>query len=92
MAIRVSKDAVPIGEMQKNPDRVIEHASRACRPVLLTRQGRGVAVMQSLADYERMQEELVFMRAVVEGLADQETGRIVSLNEARARLGLKMKR
>jgi len=57
--------------------------------VLLTSRGRGVAVVQSVGDYEKAEEERHFMRAVVAGLADLEAGREVSLDEARARLGLK---
>ena len=37
---------------------------------------------------QRCQEEREFMRAVVEGLNDLESGRDVSLTEARRRLGL----
>jgi predicted transcriptional regulator len=39
-----------------------------------------------LSDFERVEEERAFMRAVVEGLADLEEGREVSLAEARARV------
>jgi len=46
-------------------------------------------VMQSVTDFEATEEERAFMRAVVEGLADLEAGREVSLAKARARLGLK---
>jgi len=67
---------------------VVKHATEAHRPVLLTSRGRGVAVVQSVADYEKNQEERDFMRAVVAGLADLEAGREVSLAEARAKLGL----
>jgi PHD/YefM family antitoxin component YafN of YafNO toxin-antitoxin module len=56
--------------------------------VLLTRRGRGVAVVQSVNDYQVAEEERAFMRAVVTGLADLEAGRELSLAEAKARLGL----
>ena len=57
--------------------------------MLLTSRVRGVAVVQSVSDYEKAVEERVFMRAVVAGLADLEAGHEVSLDEASARLGLK---
>ena len=57
--------------------------------VLLTSRGRGVAVVQSVSDYEAAEEERAFMRAVVAGLADLESGREVSLADAKVRLGLK---
>ena len=88
MAVRFSEDVVPLTDLKTNPGRVVKHAAESHRPVLLTRRGRGVAVMQSVVDYEVAEEERVFMRAVVEGLSDLEAGQEVSLLEAKARLGL----
>lgn len=88
MTIKFSEDLVPLTDLKMNPGRVVKHATEAHRPVLLTSRGRGVAVVQSVADYEKAEEERDFMRAVVTGLADLEAGREISLDEARARLGL----
>ena len=88
MSIKFSEDLVPLTDLKVNPGRVVKHATEAHRPVLLTSRGRGVAVVQSVVDYEKAEEERDFMRAVVAGLADLEAGREVSLEEARARLGL----
>jgi prevent-host-death family protein len=89
MAIKFSEDLVPLSDLKVNPGRVVKHATEVHRPVLLTSRGRGVAVVQSVSDYEKAEEERVFMRAVVAGLADLEAGHEVSLDEARVRLGLK---
>ncbi len=89
MATKFSEDVVPLSDLKVNPGRVLKHAAEARRPVLVTSRGRGVAVVQSLTDYEQAEEERAFMRAVVTGLADLEAGREVSLAEAKARLGLK---
>lgn len=86
MATKFSEDVVPLTDLKVNPGRVIKHVAEAHRPVLLTSRGRGVAVVQSLTDYEQAEEERAFMQAVVTGLADLETGREVSLAEAKARL------
>ena len=88
MAVRFTEDVVPLTDLKVNPNRVIRHAAEVHRPVLLTRRGRGVAVMQSVADFDAATEERAFMRAVVAGLADLEAGREVSLEDAKDRLGL----
>ena len=88
MTIKFSEDIVPLGDLKSNPGRVVRHLTRARRPVLVTSRGRGIAVMQSLVDFEVAEEERAFMRAVVEGLSDLEAGREFSLHEAKARLGL----
>ena len=56
--------------------------------MLLTRRGRGVAVVQAVADFDAAAEERDFMRAVVAGLSDLEAGRDLSLAEATKRLGI----
>ena len=88
MGTRFSEDVIPLTDLKVNPGRVVRHATDAGRPVLVTSRGRGVAIVQSVGDYERAEEERAFMRAVVEGLADVEAGREVSLTDAKARLGL----
>lgn len=87
MGTKFSQDVVPITDLKVNPGRVIRHAAEVHRPVLLTSRGRGVAVVQSVTDYESAEDERSFMRAVVDGLADLEAGREFSLSEVKARLG-----
>ncbi len=88
MSIKFSEDVVPLSDLKINPGKVVRHVGETRRPVLLTSRGRGVAVVLSVKDYEAAEEERAFMRAVVAGLADLEAGRELSLDEARARLGL----
>ncbi|MBL8223890.1 MAG: type II toxin-antitoxin system Phd/YefM family antitoxin [Chromatiales bacterium] len=89
MLARFSEDVVPLTDLKVNPGRVVRHATEAARPVLLTSRGRGVAVVQSVSEFERAEDERAFMRAVVAGLADLEAGRDVSLAQARKRLGIR---
>ena len=88
MATRFSEDVIPLTDLKTNPARVVRHVAEARRPVLLTRSGRGVAVVQSVADFDAAAEERDFMRAVVAGLADLEAERDMSLAEALKRLGI----
>ena len=89
MATKFSEDVVPLSDLKVNPGRVVKHATDVHRPVLVTSRGRGVAVVQSVTDYEAAEEERAFMRAVVAGLADLDAGRELSLAEAKARLDMK---
>jgi len=89
VTVKFSQDIVPVTTMKANPAKVIQQVTEAHRPVLLTSRGKGVAVVQSIGDYEAHAEELAFMRAVVEGLRDVEKGRTLSVAEVRAKFGLK---
>lgn len=86
MHTKFSSDVIPLSELKINPGRVVKHASEASRPVLLTSRGRGVAVVQSLQDYEKASDERDFMRGVVQGLRDLDEGREISLADVKKRL------
>jgi prevent-host-death family protein len=88
MSTKFSEDIIPLSSFKINPGKVVRHTSETHRPVLLTSHGQGVAVIQSLSDYEKAEEERSFMRAVAEGLVDIEKGRIVGIDRVKKRLGL----
>ena len=88
MAIKFSEDIVPLADVKVNPGKVIRRTKESHRPILLTSRGRGVAVMQSLEDFEFAEEEKAFMRAIVSGLSDLDNNRQVNLDMAKKRLGL----
>lgn len=88
MTTRFSEDVVPLSDVKVNPGKVVRQVTEAHRPVLLTRRGRGVAVVQSVSDYETEGEERRFMRDVVQGLLDLEEGREISFAEVKKRLKL----
>jgi prevent-host-death family protein len=88
MTVKFSEDVVPISDIKINPGKVIRHANESHRPILLTSRGRGVAVMQSLNDFERSEEEKMFMRAVVKGLSDLDNNRTLTIDQVKTRLGV----
>ena len=89
MKTKFSEDIIPLKDLKANPGRVVKQVSESKRPALLTSRGRGVAVVQSLGEYERAEEEREFMRAVVQGLMDLESGHALDLKETRKRLRLR---
>ena len=88
VAVKFSEDVVPLSDPKANPGHVVKHVAESHRPVLLTSRGRGIAVVQSVADYEASKKQRAFMRAVVAGLADLEAGREHTFDEVKTRLGL----
>lgn len=89
MAIKFSEDVIPLSDLKINPGRVVNQAKETHRPILLTSRGRGIAVVQGLEEYEKNQEELAFVKAVAQGLMDIKEGKVMSLSEAKKRLGIK---
>lgn len=85
---RFSEDVVPISDLKVNPGKVVRKVGETRRPVLLTSRGRGVAVVQSIREYEAGSEERDFLKAVVQGLIDVEQGKTLTLPEVKKRLGM----
>lgn len=88
MKAKFSEDVVPLSDLKVNPGKIVNHTKEAHRPVLLTSRGRGVAVMQSLEEFEKSQEELEFVKAIAQGILEAKEGESISLDEAKSRLGL----
>ena len=86
--IKYSEDIVPISDLKVNPGRIINQVGKTRRPVLVTSRGKGVAIVESLKDYEAKEEEQSFLRGVVRGLMDLEEGREVSLADVKKRFGM----
>lgn len=82
-----SEDVITLSDLKINPGRVVNRVNDTHRAILLTSRGRGVAVMQGLEDYEKTAEELRFVKAMAQGLADIRKGNTVSIVEARKILG-----
>ena len=89
MRTKFAEDVIPLTDLKTNPGKVVKHVSNTKRPVLVTSRGRGVAVVQSLSEYERREEELQFMRGVVNGLLNLNSGGEVELSKARQRFQTK---
>jgi prevent-host-death family protein len=81
MPTKFSEDVVPLSDLKINPGRVVNQTKETHRPILLTSRGRGIAVMQGLDEYEKNQEELIFVKAIVQGLMEIKEGNTMSLTQ-----------
>jgi len=89
MNVKFSEDVIPLSNIKINPGKYVKQTEETHRPVLLTSRGKGVAVIQSLSDYENAEEERAFMRAVMQGINEIEAGKKISIQEVEKKLGLK---
>lgn len=85
----IFEGVIPLSDLKINPGKVVGRAQNTCRPILITSHGRGIAVVQGLDDFERTEEELSLLKAVVHGLIDVREGNTVSLEDAKITLGKK---
>ncbi|MBW2701935.1 MAG: type II toxin-antitoxin system Phd/YefM family antitoxin [Deltaproteobacteria bacterium] len=64
---KFSEDVHPLTELKTRASALVRHVHRSRRPVLLTRRGRGVAVLIDLEEYERLVQRADFIEAVEKG-------------------------
>lgn len=64
---RFSEDVKQVSELKSKSAEIIGQVRRNRRPVLLTRRGRGVAVLLDVDEYERLVERQSFVEAVEAG-------------------------
>lgn len=70
MQPKFSEDVIPVTDLKVNPGKIIKQTTETHHPVLLTSRGRGVAIVQSLKEYEAAEEEKAFLKAISQGLMD----------------------
>jgi prevent-host-death family protein len=88
MQAKFSEDVVPLSDLKVNPGKIVNRAKDTRRPILLTSRGRGVAVVQGLEEYESLEEEIQFMRAVAQGLVEIGDGKVTALEDVKRKLGI----
>lgn len=79
---RFAEDVRPITDLKTRAAEIVDHVRRSRRPVLLTRRGRGVAVVLDLEEYELLVDRAAFVRAVEEGAEAARSGDVVPHEEA----------
>lgn len=87
--VKFSEDLRPLSDLETRTSEVVKQAHTTGRPVVLTRKGRGVAVLLSLEAFEDLQssaERLELPRAVEEAERDIAAGNWVEHPEMLAKL------
>lgn len=82
----LTEDVHPASDLQSRAESLLKQVQDTRRPVVLTQEGRGAAVLVDVASYQSLVGELELLRDVHRGLSDIEAGRVVSHDEARTRL------
>src|SRR5215212_1498501 len=77
---------VPAADLRTRAEGLLEQVRSTRRPVLVTQEGKGAAVLVDLESYRSLLDEIDLLKDVHRGLADIEAGRVVPHEEVRARL------
>lgn len=79
---RFSEDVRSVTDLKTHPADLVQQVRKSRRPMLLTRRGKGVAVLLNLEDYEELVDRIAFIDAVRQGAKDAAAGRLHPNSEA----------
>lgn len=65
---RFTGDSTSMRELEKRSSALVDRVCTSRRPLLVTRRGRGVAVLMAVDEYEKLSARAGFIAAVAEGL------------------------
>jgi prevent-host-death family protein len=82
----MAEDIHPAADLGVKAEDLLRQVQETRRPIVLTQEGKGTAVLVDVESYQSLLEDLELLRDVHRGLADVEAGRVVSHEDARARL------
>jgi len=86
----LTADIQPITEFRANTSEILDELKKNRRTIILTQHGRPAAILESVEEYQRKQEELLFLKGLVAGLRDINSGQVVDGEEFFKSLKIKL--
>jgi len=87
--LKVSEDLRPLSDLKARAGDIVRQAGETGRPIVLTRHGRGVAVVLSIDAFEQLQHDAqraALQRAVEDAERDLAAGHEVAHAQVEAKL------
>lgn len=75
--IDLTNDIQPVTEFRAHTSEIMEDLKKNRRTIILTQHGRPTAVLESVEEYQRKQEELRFLKGLVTGMRDLDAGSVI---------------
>jgi prevent-host-death family protein len=86
--LQISEDILSVDDLATRTNEVVHELHARSGPLIVTQQGKPVAVLVTPEDFDRLTYQQRFLAALHEGLIDSENGRTQSENELDRELDL----
>ena len=84
--IRFNEDVYPISEFRTNTAGLIDKIKNTKRPILLTQNGKGTAILLDVKVFDELIEKTEFITGIAKGLDDIQKGKIINHSEVKRRV------
>ena len=90
--MNLSQAIKPISYFKAHAAEVIRELNKQHGTMIITQNGEAKAVIQDIAEYERVQEALAMLRMVAQGQSDYEKGKTIPADQVLKELADKIAR
>ena len=90
--MNLSQSIKPISYFKAHAAEVIRELNKQHGTMIITQNGEAKAVIQDIAEYERVQEALAMLRMVAQGQSDYEKGKTIPADQVLEELADKIAR
>ena len=90
--MNLSQSIKPISYFKAHAAEVIRELNKQHGTMIITQNGEAKAVIQDIAEYERVQEALAMLRMVAQGQSDYEKGKTIPADQMLKELADKIAR
>jgi prevent-host-death family protein len=90
--VNLSQSIKPISYFKAHAAEVIRELNKQHGTMIITQNGEAKAVIQDIAEYERVQEALAMLRMVAQGQSDYEKGKTIPADQVLKELADKITR
>ena len=76
--LRISESIIPVSDFKAHASEWLRRVGESGQPLVITQHGKPAGVLLSPQAFDELMEQVHFIAAVEEGLADAEAGRVHS--------------
>ncbi|MFY9225578.1 MAG: type II toxin-antitoxin system Phd/YefM family antitoxin [Blastocatellia bacterium] len=84
--ISLEQDIKPLSEFRANAAGFIEQINKTGRPIVLTQNGRGAAVVLGVAEYDALMEKIELLEEISIAEMQMNEGKVTENEEARKQI------
>ncbi len=75
------KNILPLTDFRNQMKKYLKELEVSQKPIILTQHGKSAAVLLSAEAFQKMQDEIEFLKKIARGLDDYKQGRIYSADK-----------
>lgn len=90
--VKLDQDIQPLSEFKKHISEFIDRVNKDKRSIVLTKRGKGTAVLIDISEYQNMLDKLSLMEEIIEAEKEIARGEVATHSEAKKEIKQNLKK